>query len=258
MLAYYSSGSGLPVVFLHGFCENKAIWTDFIKLLPNHYQYIVPDMPGFGESLNNLHYQSIEEMAEEVYIFLETLKIEKAVFICHSLGGYVALALAEMHPELFAGLCMFHSVAFADSEERKNIRNKTADFINNKGIKAFLENFVPGLFYKERRQELESELKKVKEITSITKSEVAATVTLAMRDRLDRTHVLQNASFPVMFIAGKDDELMPVEAIKSQFFLPPNSIIHLLAKTGHMGMYESPKETSLMIVGFLKYTDELK
>ena len=252
MLAYQVSGSGFPVVYLHGFCENKALWTDFTARLPQHYLHLALDLPGFGESAANLHYQTMEALAEEVAAQLDALQIEKAVFVCHSLGGYVALALAATHPSLFAGLCMFHSTALADSEERKNSRNKTADFIRSKGIAAFLESFVPGLFYKGRREALALEIEKIKALALQTPAETAVAVTLAMRDRPDRTAVLVAAAFPVLFIAGKDDDLLPLETHKSQFFLPAQMSLHVLPETGHLGMVERPTETTLILEGFFK------
>ena len=251
-LASYSSGAGLPVIYLHGFCENKAIWTDFIQLLPQNYQHIAIDMPGFGGSNENRNYSSVEEMAAEVYNFILHEGIKKASFVCHSLGGYVALALAEAHPELFNGLCLFHSTAFADNEEKKKTRDKTAEFIRQKGIELFLENFVPGMFFKARQPELATEIELVKKITLHTEAEVAATVTLAMRDRPERLDVLEKANFPVNFIMGKEDELLNLDANKPQFFLPALSTINLLHATGHIGLFERPRQTALMIESFLK------
>jgi pimeloyl-ACP methyl ester carboxylesterase len=248
--AYYS---GAPVVFLHGFCESKTIWADFIPLLSPSCRYLALDMPGFGESHNHSQFHSIEAMAEAVYAFWKEQQLEKALWVCHSLGGYVALALAEAHPEAMAGLCLFHSTAYPDSEERKNSRNKTANFIRSKGLNAFLENFVPSLFYKGRREVLAVEQRQVLEITSQTPQETAAVASLAMRDRPNRTHVLSQAAYPIMFIMGKEDELAVLENNKPQFFLPQKATIHLLAETGHMGMYERPKETALMVNGFAQY-----
>jgi len=251
-LASYTSGVGHPVIYLHGFCENKAIWTDFIQLLPQNCQHIAIDMPGFGGSYENKNYSSVEMMAEEVYKFIINEGLSKALFVCHSLGGYVALALAENHPEIFKGLCLFHSTAYADSEEKKRTRDKTADFINKNGIDKFLENFVPGMFFKGRRNLLTFEIEQVRKITAHTSPEVASTVTLAMRDRPDRTHILESSTFPITFISGKDDELLNLEDNKAQFFLPSQATINLLSDTGHMGLFEWPDKTALMVESFLK------
>ena len=68
------------------------------------------------------------------------------MLIGHSLGGYVALAMVEKRPDLFAGLGLFHSTAYADSAEKKQSRNKVIEFVNKNGAKAFTTNFITPLF----------------------------------------------------------------------------------------------------------------
>jgi len=78
-------------------------------------------------------------------------------------------------------------------------------------------------------------------------------LTKAMRDRKDRTHVLKEARYPVMFIAGKDDQAVPFDTLKEQFWLPKGTTnIQVLPETAHMGMFESEKETLEGLKGFIK------
>ena len=250
-LAYTLTGNGMPVLFLHGFCETKDIWNEFIKPMGTGYRIVTVDLPGFGESRQNPSCHSVEEMAAEVESLIDTLHLPQLIVVAHSLGGYVALALAERNPEQIAGLCLFHSTAFADTEENKQSRNKTADFIEKNGVAPFIENFVPPLFFKERHEELKDQIEKTRQICLTTPRETAIAVTKAMRDRPDRTHVLRDASYPVLFIAGKADEAVPFQAAKEQFFLPNHAIVQVLARTGHMGMFEHPEETRQMIDKFV-------
>ncbi|QHT68267.1 alpha/beta hydrolase [Rhodocytophaga rosea] len=249
-LAYQLSGKGYPVVFLHGFCESKQVWENFAPNLQETFTTLIPDMPGFGESTGNTHYTNVEEMAGEVAKLLATLSINSCVIVAHSLGGYVALALAEKHPLLVKGLCLFHSTAYADSEEKKHTRNKTADFIEKNGLEPFAESFVPPLFFKGKRETLAPDMEKARQMVIQTPKETAVAVTKAMRDRPDRTQVLKEANYPVLFIAGREDEAVPLEAAKSQFFLPKRSIVHILPETAHMGMFERPRETVLIVSQF--------
>jgi pimeloyl-ACP methyl ester carboxylesterase len=251
-LTYHTQGQGFPVVFIHGFCESKEIWQEFIHPFQTGFRSITVDLPGFGENTDNIRYQSIDALAEEVHLFLQEQAIEKVILIAHSLGGYVALALADKYPQLVAGLCLFHSTALADSEEKKQGRNKTVEAIQNKGMDAFLDGFVPGLFYKERHTELSSQMKKVRELTGRTPAATAVAVTLAMRDRPDRTHVLKNVSYPVLFIAGKNDTAVPFDASKELFFLPAHAMVQALADTAHMGMFEKTAETQASVKGFIE------
>jgi pimeloyl-ACP methyl ester carboxylesterase len=249
-LAYHLSGKGYPVVFLHGFCESKQVWEDFAPNLQETFTTLIPDMPGFGESTGNIQYTNVEEMAVELAKLLAKLSIKACVIVAHSLGGYVALALAEKHPDLIKGLCMFHSTAYADSEEKKHSRNKAADFIDKNGVEAFAESFVPSLFFKGKRETLTADMEKVRQMVIQTPKTTAVAVTKAMRDRPDRTHVLKDANYPVLFIAGREDEAIPFEVAKPQFFLPKRSVVHILPETAHMGMFERPRETVLIVSQF--------
>jgi pimeloyl-ACP methyl ester carboxylesterase len=252
-LSYSQSGKGFPVVFLHGFCENKEIWKSFPEKLSSAFTTIVPDMPGFGESTGNKNFGSIDSIAEQIYLLLQELKIAECILVAHSLGGYVALGLAEKYKNLIKGLCLFHSSAYPDSEEKKHTRNKTADFIDKNGVTPFAENFVPPLFYKGRKDELADAIEKVRQIVISTPKETTVAVTKAMRDRPDRTKVLQEATYPILFIAGKEDEAIPLQANKEQFFMPKHSIVHILAETAHMGMFERPEETYLAVEQFCHF-----
>jgi pimeloyl-ACP methyl ester carboxylesterase len=251
-LAYRQTGQGPAVLFIHGFCENKDLWLAFEQDLSATHQTIAVDLPGFGESRDNGHYHSVEEMAREVRELLDALEVSRCAVVGHSLGGYVALALADLYPALIGGLCLFHSTAYADSEEKKHTRNKTALFIEKNGLGPFLENFVPSVFYTPRKQELASAMKAYSEMTRQTPVATAVAVTKAMRDRPDRSHVLTEARYPVMFIAGKEDTAVPLESSREQFFLPSRATIHLLAQTAHTGMIERPEESRVMVRNFLE------
>ncbi len=64
-----------------------------------------------------------------------------------------------------------------------------------------------------------------------------------MRNRKKRLKVLKDARYPVLFIAGKDDQAVTLEQTLAQCHLPANATVLFLAKTGHMGMFEKPLET---------------
>src|SRR5690606_32903791 len=102
-------------------------WDEWLEFLPQR-PYLRIDLPGFGNSdlMENL---TIEKMAEAVNAVLEHLNMERCIMVGHSMGGYVSLAFAEQHADKLAGLCMFHSHPFADSEEKKEGRMKAIEFI---------------------------------------------------------------------------------------------------------------------------------
>lgn len=253
-LAHTVSGAGLPVVFLHGFCEDKSIWFPFAESLLPHYQVICIDLPNFGQS-PAMPDITIEEMAQTVGKTLNSLGIEKYILVGHSLGGYVALAIAEFYPERLLGMVMFHSTAFADSPERKENRQKALESVQKNGTNNFVRALIPSLFATTQKQNnhirtaINDLIEKAK---NLPPENVIATIK-AMLHRKERTEVLKNATFPVLFLIGKEDAAVPLEASIAQCHLPQNSVVHILAGVGHMGMIEAPQEFIKAIYSFINY-----
>jgi pimeloyl-ACP methyl ester carboxylesterase len=97
-VSYSDIGKGSTVVLLHGFLENKTMWKDLVPNLSKKNRVLSIDLLGHGETESLGYVHSMEENAEIVKAVLSHLKIRKAVIIGHSMGGYVALAFAEMFP----------------------------------------------------------------------------------------------------------------------------------------------------------------
>ena len=79
------------------------------------------------------------DYAADVVGLLDKLDIEKATFTGHSMGGYVALAVARAYPERVLGLGLVSSQALADTPERKAGRNQEAEAIMTNGVKEVAE-----------------------------------------------------------------------------------------------------------------------
>ena len=147
-LSFIEAGKGLPVVFLHGFCETREIWENFLEPLSSVCRVILIDLPGFGGNPPLESPLTIADMAEQVYNTILAIGVDQCIMIGHSMGGYVALAFCEKFPSRLKGLGLFHSTAYADSSEKKQARDKTIDFIERYGTEEFVEEFVPPLFLK--------------------------------------------------------------------------------------------------------------
>lgn len=250
--AHIDQGEGMPVVLIHGFCESKAIWNGFIPTLAQKYRVIALDLPGFGDNEPLTHALTIGDMSEAVYQLLSHLGVDHSVMIGHSLGGYVSLGYGEKFPQRLRGLGLFHSTAYSDTAEKKQGRNKTISFIENYGIEEFVEEFVTPLFYEGRKKELKDEIRQVIEIGKrVPKSTVIETIK-AMRDRKDRSKVLERASFPVLYIIGRNDSAVSITSSLQQLGLAPDTTAHVMNNTGHMGMLERPAETLRMLMQFLE------
>jgi len=72
-----------------------------------------------------------------------------------------------------------------------------------------------------------------------------------MRERPDRTAVLAAMPFPVLFIIGMQDKLIPFESCISLSEYPRQSYPFILAEAGHMGMVERPDASARMISWYM-------
>jgi pimeloyl-ACP methyl ester carboxylesterase len=175
-----------------------------------------------------------------------------AVLIGHSMGGYITLAFVEKYPDAVNAFGLFHSSAFADSEEKKETRRKGVAFIEQHGAYEFLKTTTPNLFSPVTKAEkghlIDQHLK------TLRNADGAALVRYyqSMMERPDRTAVLKNAQVPVLFVLGRHDNAVPLEDGLKQCHLPQLSYIELLEQAGHMGMVEEPEKTNAILTMFTK------
>ena len=119
---YQVKGNGPVVMLVHGFGETAAIWDRIIQHLTG-FSWIIPDLPGSGRS-GLIEDMSMEGMAESLLDILDNENLSDCIMIGHSMGGYITLAFAEKYESRLRGIGLFHSTAYADSEEKKETRRR--------------------------------------------------------------------------------------------------------------------------------------
>ena len=244
---YTDQGEGFPVVFIHGFCETHEVWNRFAEKLSKDFRVISVDLPGFGNSASLPENFSIADAGAQIINLLKQLEIKKCVSIGHSLGGYVTLAMVKQQASLFSGFGLFHSSAYADTEERKAARNKVIEFVSKNGVPAFIETFIPPLFYDKANPDIPFAVKMALQ----TKQETLIGYAKAMRDRPDLTGVIEKFNHPVMFMAGEKDTVIPPEALEKQSKLAAKPHLFIIKGAAHMGMFEKESETLSLTHKFL-------
>jgi pimeloyl-ACP methyl ester carboxylesterase len=250
---YRVYGTGKRAVLIHGFPETGHVWQHQIQGLQDKFQLIIPDMPGSGHS-ELIADMSMEGMAEVLKVILDKEGGPGAVVAGHSMGGYIALALAEKYPEYLAGLGLIHSTAYADNEEKKAARRKGIAFIREHGTAEFLKTSVPNMFSPVTKAENQPLIDRFLQESNNFSPDSLVSYYEAMMKRPDRTAVLQNARVPVLFVMGEDDSVIPLSDGLKLCSLPEKSYIHILRKSGHMGMWEEPDHTNEILEQFFQGT----
>lgn len=246
MLHAIDQGRGIPVVLLHGFCENSSLWSDLVSRLSPSYHLIAPDLPGHGKSALPEKLSSLNQVATMVRQFLEQQGIAQFTVIGHSLGGYVGLAMLDLFPESINALGLFHSTALADTPEKRANRNKTMEFIGKYGDTPFKETFIPSLYHREYGWKDD-----LVHMVMNTPVETIQVYTSMMRDRPNRLHVWQQASLPSMLIGGVYDVFIPLDSLEKQAEALPGIQFHVLQNSGHLGMWEEPEASLDILEKFL-------
>ena len=250
---YRIEGKGQPVVLVHGFSEDGTVWENQVEYLKNKFQLIIPDLPGSGQSPLNDANWSMEYFAECIRSILDKENITTVHMIGHSMGGYIALAFADAYPNRLLSLGLFHSTAFADSEEKKTTRRRGIEFIQQNGSAKFLEQSIPNLFSTITKKEQPEVVGKILARFTNFIGQSLVNYYQAMMARPDRTHVLKNFPRPVLFILGKHDTAVPYEQGLQQCYMPGLSYIHTLEHSAHMGMWEEPALSNVFIEEFLMH-----
>jgi pimeloyl-ACP methyl ester carboxylesterase len=248
---YHTEGSGNQVLLLHGFGEDGNVWAEQVNYLKKDFRVIVPDLPGSGRS-GLIDDMSIEGLAEVVRALLE--KEGPAHIIAHSMGGYIALAILEKFPHLLNSLCLFHSTAYADTEEKKLARRKSIEFIQTHGPYEFLKTSIPNLFSPLSKERMPDRINEFIAAQHNFTAKALVSYYEAMMARPDRTVLLRNSRLPFLFIMGKYDNAVPFSDSLQQCHLPEKSYIHILRSSGHMGMMEEEEKANRILYNFLMET----
>ncbi|MGB3005456.1 MAG: alpha/beta hydrolase [Chitinophagaceae bacterium] len=248
---YRNLGTGKPVFLIHGFGEDGEIWKAQAQFLKEKCQLIIPDLPGSGQS-EMIDDMSIEGMAEVIFSIIQSENIQSCTLIGHSMGGYITLAFAEKYPHLLKAIGLFHSTAFPDNEEKKALRQKSIDFIKGHGPFGFLKTTIPNLFCENSREQMPATIKElINRAANFSEAAIVSYYT-AMKNRPDRIDVLHKTDVPVLFVIGEFDYAIPLEESLKQCHIPVKSYIHILHKTGHMGMLEETEKCNQVLESFLK------
>ena len=248
-ISYSDTGKGNAIVLLHGFLENKTMWQDLVLELNKKYRTITIDLLGHGQTECLGYVHTMEENADIVQAVLSKLRIRKGTFIGHSMGGYVALAFAELYPENVKGLVLLNSTSKADSEEKKHNRDRAIKAVK-KDYSTFIKLAIGNLFNPDNRETLNFEIQKVKQEALKTSLQGVVASLEGMKIRKDREVLLHLTPYPKMLILGKNDPvLLYVNAIEQ---IEDTKVKLISFPDGHMSHIENKNELAIVLLDFMK------
>lgn len=206
-------GEGKPLILLHGFLEDNQIWEPFIPVLKEKHHVICPDLFGHGKTPGYGQIHTMEAMAGSVVAIMQTLHINQADLIGHSMGGYVIMAFLEEFPEKADRIMLLNSTSRPDRDARKNERDQASRIVR-KNKRAFVEPAIKDLLAERNRDEFRAVIQEHIERASQLSADDIAAALQGMKNRKDRTEVLKYFSGKKQLVTGEDDPIIPIASVR--------------------------------------------
>lgn len=250
---YVTAGAGPAVVLLHGLMEGAWVWREMTEVWAAENRVLAIDLPGHGQSEVLADVHAVPLCAQVVEAVMRAEGVAEAVLVGHSMGGYVALAVADLFPEKVKGVVLFHSQAAQDGEEGLKQRQRAIALLEAGGEakKDFVTRFMPTLFAPQNRERMADKIAALIEAGRAMSLEAILAIQKGLAERASYLHILTSASLPFCFIIGRHDEKQNVAKVMGQAMLCERAEI-LWLPCGHMGFWEEPEACAAFVRDFVR------
>jgi len=227
-------GQGRPLVMLHGWAMHSGVWRSFAQQLADYRQVICLDLPGHGHSGHIADYT----LAGIADVMFKAIQLEKFSLLGWSLGGLVAIEMANRFPQHVAALSILASnPKFTNSVDWVGVKPEVLDGFaaqlsldTRQTLLRFLALQVNGL--PDGKQLLISLKQTVMECESPSVSVLQEALQILKHS--DLRAKLQQYKGPVTLIQGDKDPLVPLTGAFSMQQMQSAIAVHVLEKAGHV------------------------
>ena len=251
-LSYDDVGEGnIPIIFLHGFPFDKSMWAKQLDFFATTNRVIAIDIRGFGKSTDESTPLSIDLFSDDLMLFMNQMKISKAIICGLSMGGFIALNAQARFPDRFEAIILCDTQCIADTIEIKSNRYKTIDEIALNGTLNFNEAFIKKVFCKNsftNKQEIVTQLRSV---VMANPEQIIINGLKALAERSETCSTLSEINIPTLIICGREDEVTPLEQSEFLHTSIKASALHIIDDAGHVSNIEQPEEFNNEISKFL-------
>jgi pimeloyl-ACP methyl ester carboxylesterase len=261
-LRYRKTGSGDPVLLLHGIGQSLEDWNEQHERLSARHTVISVDLPGFAYSDRLSGTATLARLANILPAFLDALGVHGPLPVAgNSLGGAVAMKLAADHPDRVSALVLANSAGFGKEVAlvlRLLAVGPLAALLLRPDEQASRRT-VQSLFY---------------DRTLVTGERIGHAYALSQREthrktlldvahdlgtisgvraewRRDLIEALAQSAVPTLVLWGSHDHILPVSHLEAAAAALPHAESYTFSKTGHMPQIERPDEFAALVQGFL-------
>lgn len=255
-LYYEIHGSGKPMVLISGLGYSLWQWHKMVPFLAEYFQVITFDNRGVGQSDKPAGPYTAQMLAADTVGLLDALHVEKAVVMGHSMGGFIAQAMALDFPQLVEKLILCstnfggpHHVPVTP-EAMKVLTDVSSDAVT-RFKNGLVVSTAPG--WAERNAQMIQEWIEWRSANPIQPGPYQAQLAIglgllpeaaAFEDKLPRLRI------PTLILFGEHDKVVPPENATLLSKKIANSKVVILPEAGHFFPMEIPEAASRAVIEF--------
>jgi pimeloyl-ACP methyl ester carboxylesterase len=239
-VSYREAGDGEPLVLLHGIGSGSASWAAQLGSLSDRFRVIAWDAPGYGgsDALEPAEPAALD-YAETLAVFLDSLGIDSASIVGHSLGALMACAFARRWRERTTGMMLADPAAGYGKADPKVRAERMADRLG------LLDRLGPEGMARERSAALLSGAaspearERVRAVMARIRPD-GYRQAVAMLFGADIHEDARAIGFPVLVVCGGADTVTPPDGCRKVAESFPDGRFAILPGLGHACYVESP------------------
>jgi 3-oxoadipate enol-lactonase len=244
-------GTGPPVVLVHGFPLDGAMWSGVARALSTRFRVLKPDLPGRGETPAPSG-ATVEDYADFLAAVLGGLP-QAAGLAGFSMGGYAALALARRRPETLAALALVDTRAEPDDEAGRARRDEAIATLRSAGVAPIADSMIEKLLTPASLGNKDL-VERVRRIILRQKPETVEADLLALRDRPDARPGLASIGIPTLVVVGAQDVLTPPPDSQAMADAIAGARLAVIPGAGHLAPMERPGAVATALGEFFAST----
>lgn len=227
-----AAGQGTPLMMVAGLGGVATYWTPQIKTFSQDYRVIVHDQRGTGRS-SQIPVLSVEQMADDALAVMDAAGVDRTLYLGHSTGGAIGVALALKHPDRIAGLVINASTTHGDAYRHKllGLRKTLLEMGRPDAYASYTTLLLyPHWYINQHHDELLVD--EAKAVQSMGNAQAQASRLDAILN-FDPRQDLGKLNVPTLVLCAEDDVLTPLYFSKEYAGLIPKAKLVTLETGGH-------------------------
>ena len=238
---YTDTGSGDPVLFIHGLTWDHTLWDHQVEALSGSYRCIAVDLIGHGQTPDVDHEYSFFDLADYLAGFLDALGIERAHVVGLSMGGMTAMPLALEHPGKVRSLALLDTDAKAEAAETVAAYHGLGNAIISAGWAAVAEPVAEILFGAPYLSDPARKTAVIEKLCGNQQEPVAGRALRTVTNRTDLLPRLGSIGVPTVVIVGELDSATTPDKAEAIAAAIPGARLVKVPDAGHHSPLENPE-----------------